>query len=99
MSLSSDIVASCCYLKLIHSFKCRNWDFFLCLSPACSSGSKCHSDNSGDFPGLEEKEKAGEGWTHSNIVVASGCQSQVPHFFPDIIKDLMARGGFNYWNH
>lgn len=91
MSLSSDVVASCCYLKLI---KCGNWDFFLCLSPACSSGSKCHSDNSGDFPGLEEKEKAGEGWTHSNIVVTSGCQSQVPTFSLILLKTWFL-GGFS----
>lgn len=32
-----------------------------CPPAACSSGCQCDSDHPGDFPGLEEEEKAGEG--------------------------------------
>lgn len=41
------------------------------LPAACSSGSQRDSDHPGDVPGLEEEEKAGEGWNMFNILFTS----------------------------
>lgn len=70
------------------------------MSSACSSGSKRNSDHPGDFPGLEEEEKAGEGWNMFIFLRAATANVSLRtrscadlRLSSDLVLSLMVPGG------